>query len=1085
MSLVDLIKRSLVYYGKRNLFLVLGIAVSAAVITGVLIVGDSVEYSLKKIVDNRLGDVSQILKTGDRYVRMDLAEDLALENDIPVSPVLLLQGIASSEGGQKRVNQAQIIGIDNTFGITTGYPEFYSGLTGEEVIISRNLADRLDVTEGEEILLRIRKASLIPLNAPFVSDAENIVSIRVQVRKIAGDNQLGRFNLTISQTAPFNVFMSVTLLNEIMDLEGNANILLFGGAFEPDGRDLMQSIANEWSLADAGLHIRSNGDLNMLEVISHRVFIDTLISAKRPGDPGVLYPVITYFVNAIESGESKTPYSFVSTLPDQWLGRNEIIINEWLAEDLNASEGDTLELSYYIVGLLRDLREDSAQFIVKHVVPIKGLFADRTLMPNIPGLSDAGNCRDWETGVPVDLEAIRDKDEEYWDRLEGTPKAFISISRAAELWQNRFGTYTALRYDASETTGEEIDSILLSGISPQELGFTLEQVRDKGIEAAEGGVDFSQLFAGLSFFLIVAGLLLTALLFILNLENRREQLKMLSSVGISGRKIRFAILAEGMILALAGSLLGLLLAILYNKMVFLALNGVWKEIVRTEMMVVNIRISSLATGFILSLVVSFFVLLIPLNRTLKRNITLHQKHLQKGFSANASGFLRAGSILSGLAGLLLIGLQYAAGEVINPSIFFAAGSLILIAALTGTAYLLRRAGKPSRTFITLNLLSRRNALRNRSRSLSIIILFAIGTFLVISTGSNRKDLFRNAGDPSGGTGGFLYYAESTVPVLRNLNNKEVRADFGFEGDYRIIQLRRAGGDDASCLNLNRIVTPQILGVDPEALQGRFSFITSSSCLDEDSPWLSLNRELPGGVIPAVADETVIKWGLGLKVGDTLSYTNAGGGTMRLLLIGGLAPSIFQGSVLISNKHFIGNYPQSSGTNVFLVDGNPSDTALIVSELGRGLRDYGWNMSYAPGRLAEFNSITNTYLSIFMVMGAFGLLIGTIGLAVVLIRSILERREEIAILRATGTSRKRIRKLVFREYMMLLTVGVGAGFLSAVIATLPSFTSPNSEVSFLSIVWILVLLILNGWLWIFGISRNTIGKLSVHEALRND
>ena len=119
------------------------------------------------------------------------------------------------------------------------------------------------------------------------------------------------------------------------------------------------------------------------------------------------------------------------------------------------------------------------------------------------------------------------------------------------------------------------------------------------------------------------------------------------------------------------------------------------------------------------------------------------------------------------------------------------------------------------------------------------------------------------------------------------------------------------------------------------------------------------------------------------------------------------------------------------------------------------------------------------------MGALGLLIGTIGLAVVLVRSILERRKEIALLKAVGYSRRKISRLIFNEYIALFGIGTGAGFLSAVVATLPSLISANSEISFTSILWILLLLMVNGWIWIYFITRNSVGKLSINEALRND
>jgi len=190
-------------------------------------------------------------------------------------------------------------------------------------------------------------------------------------------------------------------------------------------------------------------------------------------------------------------------------------------------------------------------------------------------------------------------------------------------------------------------------------------------------------------------------------------------------------------------------------------------------------------------------------------------------------------------------------------------------------------------------------------------------------------------------------------------------------------------------------------------------------------------------------------------------------------------------VIISNAHFLEQFPESSGTHVFLVEGALSDTAVISSELGRGMRDLGWDMELTASRLAEFNSVTNAYLSIFMALGALGLLVGTFGLVVVLSRSILERKQEIALLKAVGYQRKEIRRLVVREYMILLLAGIGTGFVTAIIATLPSLLNAHTGTSFTSIlIWLLVLVV-NGWFWIQLVTRSALNNDSIYSALRND
>ena len=1087
MNVSRFIRNNLSYYWKKNLLFAMGIAISAAVLTGALIVGDSVDYSLNRIVDHRLGEVTHVLKAGDRYFTRELTTKVGAQLNVPVSSILLQEGIAVADGGQKRINQIQVLGVDHAFDQMAGLEYYYSGLSGDSIIISRNLANRLNLSAGEEVLLRIQKASLIPLNAPFVSDAESVVPFRAVIKDIADEEELGRFSLKVSQTSPFNVFVAQSRLQELMDFEGMINMMLVKADEELDTDQIRSSIRQQFSARDAGLNLATIGDLGLIEITSDRVFIDDVLAEPLQNASESAIGSLTYFVNQFVSTEGSTPYSFVSTLPDHWLRSNEIIINTWLADDLSVAEGDTIDVLYFRVGPLRELIEETTTFVVKSIVSMEERFGDRSLMPNLPGLSDAGNCRDWDTGVPIELESIRDKDEDYWDQYGGTPKAFISISKGLEMWKNRFGSYTAFRYDANMEDLASLETSVLKNFDPGLLGFTLEATRSKGFEAAGDGVDFSELFGGLSFFLLVAGILLTVLLFLLNLESREAQLKTLVFMGIPVKIIRRIMLIESMLVALAGSLAGVGLAILYNRMVFRALNGVWRDVIRTDMMHIDLRGGTLMIGLALSMMISLLALYFPLNRMLKRQFSVHQKGRTRKlrFKVPHQRTMAMAFILPGLVAIGLIGSQLIHMEVVNVPLFFAAGGLSLVSAVFFFIWYMGRLQQPVPTEIQLVRLSWKNALRNRTRSMSIVILFAIGAFLVVSTGSNRKDLFSNSEDPSSGTGGFLYYAESTVPFLLQLNDPDVKYEYGLGEGYSFVQLRKATGDDASCLNLNKIINPQVLGVDPGLLEGRYSFVTRTEFLDEEQPWNSLEQKLPGGLIPAIADETVIKWGLGLKVGDTLHYVNSNGGTMELLLIGGLAPSVFQGNVIISNNSFLEQFPESSGTHIFLVEGAMADTVLIRSEIGRGLRDLGWDMQLTATRLAEFNSVTNTYLSIFFVLGALGLLVGTFGLVVVLSRSMLERRQEIALLKAVGYGRKSIRRLIVKEYMFLLLGGIGTGFLSAIIATLPSILSPNTDTSFMTILVILLALIFNGWFWIFAVTSLSLKDQTIYGALRND
>src|SRR5690606_13189200 len=226
MTILRYIYKSFKHYLKANMLVALGVSLCTMVLTGSVIIGDSVRHSLEQSVYYRLGEITHAVSVSERYFRKEIAREMEIANpEVQVAPVLLLEGVAVAGGGQKRVTRVQVIGLDNDFE-KISKNRIYNNLKENDVIISRNLADRLEIGEGEYILIRVKKASAIPLNAPFVSAEETSVALRVHVTKIVEKEELGQFTLKSSQTAPFNLFISISRLNGLMDFSGKANHLL-------------------------------------------------------------------------------------------------------------------------------------------------------------------------------------------------------------------------------------------------------------------------------------------------------------------------------------------------------------------------------------------------------------------------------------------------------------------------------------------------------------------------------------------------------------------------------------------------------------------------------------------------------------------------------------------------------------------------------------------------------------------------------------------------------------------------------------------------------------------------------------------
>ena len=154
------------------------------------------------------------------------------------------------------------------------------------------------------------------------------------------------------------------------------------------------------------------------------------------------------------------------------------------------------------------------------------------------------------------------------------------------------------------------------------------------------------------------------------------------------------------------------------------------------------------------------------------------------------------------------------------------------------------------------------------------------------------------------------------------------------------------------------------------------------------------------------------------------------------VVGLLKNSVLQGQLMIGEENFERLFSHLSGYQFFLVDCPAEQQREVASTLESRLGDIGMDVSDASDTLAGLLAVQNTYLRTFQSLGALGLLLGTIGLAVTQLRSVLERRQELAVMRAIGFTRRRLAAVVLGETASLLVAGIGCGAVCAVLAVLP-------------------------------------------------
>jgi len=1072
MNNFTFIIRSLRFFKKQHIGVLLAIIISTAVLTGALIVGDSVKFSLKNLVKLRLGNIENVLITGDRFITDELSGKLSNELGIKTSSILLLDAISIAPESQSRINKVQLVGVDQDFWDLSDIT--MTEIFGNNVVISINLAEKLNLKVSDEFLLRVRNADIVPLNAPFTDDTEQTIAIRVVVIKIAGNDELGRFSLRNDQKAPYNVFINRSYLAEKLDIPGLSNVAITCDDPKINIADLNKALKSNFTFRDAGLQISNLNESTYIDLSSSRIFIDNSISRIFSNSEIPHSNILTYFVNSFENEEKETPYSFISAVPDGYLevdiNENGIVVNSWLAADLNLGIGDSLTLKYFIVGPLRTLKEASKCFIVQDIISVLELDNNRTLMPEFPGLSNAESCGDWDAGIPIDMNKIRDKDEDYWNTYKGTPKAFISLDVGSSLWKNEFGDYTTIRF-----SNKNIDSISLveyinSNIDPKDLGISFLNVRSIGNAAATNGVDFGELFLSLSFFIILSAIILTILITSLNLQSRMSEVGILSSLGISKNQILGLRFKEYSIIIIVGSIIGALCGISYNYSILYGLNSIWNDAIHADGITMRIIPSTVIMGIIIGMITSSLSIYITTSRMLRRSgknlISKQRKARQK----SSHIFQWVSAVTMTLLSVAIAIYSLVEKHALVSSVILIAGFIFMLGSIWLMKLIIGNRNNDPGSILTFHGLAARNIGRNIGRSITVVSLLAIGSFTIIVTGSNRLTFTGTELQKNSGTGGFSHWVENTIPILKKLNSKDGRSYYGidkeFMNDINFVQMASVEGDDASCLNLNQVQNPRILGVPPHLFDSLNAFSFATVIDKTENPWLSLNDNLGQNVIPAIADQTVIQWGLIKSIGDTLLYTNEVGDNIYLVLVGGLAPSIFQGNILISEKHIIKNFPSSAGSKIMLVDSPEEHSDRLQALLSDYFTDFGIEITSAPQRLVDFYSVTNTYLSIFMILGGLGVVLGTFGLGIVIIRNLVDRKFEIETYYALGYGIGKIKKVILIENLILLTTGLVIGIFAAIIAIIPSLISQSYNIPGNFIYLILIVVTLNGLLWIY-------------------
>jgi len=1043
------------------------------ILSGSLIIGDSIKESLLLMAAKRVGHIKYLLNSNIMLFNKKFIQDFQQEAAADVTKLYITSGIASYPAKNLNTGNVQICGVNGDF-FKLSLSEKTIKIPEKSILINRFIAEQLNLKTGENINIKIEKPSYLLINSLFDAQKEYI-SIPVKIHKILEADEFADFSLRLNHLKHSNIFINLNELQNALGFGDKINTILISDKEKQNILNLEQSLNNISLFDSAGLKFKKTAIHDKTDLISDKIFIrKDIVKALTKSNIKAEF-ILSSFVNSIAKGDKTTPYSFVSASSNNkdLLNDSEVIINQWLSDDLDAHKGDKITFDFFIINDAGELSKKHTELNVASIIPMNHHLNDRSLMPDIPGFSTSGSCSEWDTQMPVDLSKIRKKDEDYWNNYQGTPKAYISLNNAKNLFNNPYGSLTQIRFQDSEK--EKLINTINKIVRASDFNLFFKQLKSNQTRGATGGVDFSMLFLGLSFFIILSSLLLTGLYFLMIAEKRKNEIAIFNAIGLHTKHINNIFFKETLCLSIIGVISGILASFLYGKGVIFLLTSVWYDAIKTKEIYLSLKGTTIIISIISTVLISIISMYLSVSFFRKGKIAslLNFNYFSKMPEIYIKRLKQLAYIFTILPIILMLLLLFKHGN--GSLIFFLCGFLFLFAGnLHFISFLYKEKVLQKNRLIDFRSISLLNLIRNIIRNALVVFLISTGIFIVVSVSANTRNIKKESLKRNdSGTAGFDYIIELTNKLdSKKLNKikslKDLQKNKLFPKDT-IIEMHIKDGDDASCRNLNRIETPRILGVDVEALIKRdaFSFndlIKTDNSYIQKHNWAILKEDYGENIIPAVADLSMIIWGLGKTIGDNVEYRNDYGERIQLKIVGGLKNSMLQGSFIIDKKYFNKHFSSKNGIRLILLDNcNVTNDKDLMQKIKRILRNYGPVIVKAEKRMNEILSIESTYLKMFLILGGLGMIFAFFGLAAIMLKNITARENELAIMQTIGFTKKQVTDIISKEFSYLLKYGIVIGTLSAFVVVTPTLYKNIQDVPILNISIFLLLVSLSGYL----------------------
>ena len=1067
--------KSIRFYAARHFVMACAIALSASIFCAALMTGHSLHEGLRRNLAKRIGDLKSAL-----YFPEGAAGLHVLNAQPDTQAALVVKGELLDENGQVCANQANIIGIVPHKGRPAQTNVFLNAraramLPGNEASIRFKKPTGLSVElpVGDTKTSRIiRRAITIPESDTEATLAESLIR--------------SDFALEPSTLPPVNVFVPYKLLADALGFDGKANLFVSKQA----------RLSLPFSAEDFALDIQPSTHGTVIK--SKNIYLPPALKNSFTGAI-VAKSASFYLADSFEANGRDTPYGFVGAATPSFCGTSaemqddEVVITSWLAQHLNVTTNQALTLKWRRFEANGRLIPDQRTFRICSIISTEDAASLKAFMPIFPGMKDVDSCAAWDVGMPMDEKKLKDEpNEAYWKQWRETPKLFMTAAAGLSCFGSVFGNAMCLQINAEP---ENVRAQIAATLSAKDAGAFSVQLAADGARAAAGSTDFNGLFIGMMFILIVSSILLATLTFALTLESRKHEIALLLATGWTRQRCMTPLLLEWIPTITLASLMGVLMGVGLTRILIWSLARFWRSAFANASLSFYFSPTVALTSCVVMILLMLLILFLHLRRlTRQQPTTLWQAADERMVAATISS-PRSSHIINVVGGLMALAslailLLSVRGEHAN-SAFFGAGFLLLISLILfirSVGIVWRSSHVATCGPIQTGLC---RAFHMPRRNMPVILLIALGTFLVIGVLSMKNDPAADVSNPSSGSGGFASIVTSVIPFDRD---KGIEMAKRVTGAKVIIPVRVHEGDTAGCLNMNAPIAPTVYGVDAQALSRFRAFEPATA----GGVWSPLFLTLTNQCIPALAaDLSMLHYSLKATAhpihGTQIPYPDS---TLQIVGVVPVRSSILQGALLIDEGTFLKAFPTAHGYSMWLCDYAPyllreaTDRRSSPSAVSQAALlklhhpEPGITVETTEERLRLLASVESTYLDMFLVFGGLGMMLGIFGIALVIIRGVEERRHEFAVLTAIGLPRRHIHLLILAEYGVLVSVGLITGLIPALVAIQPAAYALRSEMPWLLIFGVISLLLISSFICIFASAYLVSRKFFLQELKNN-